>query len=369
MIAIPATLPNLERIFSISHEIVVNPSLDDILRSIIQVSTELVACEAASIFMLDASTNMLNFVTATGYQDRLFNIPVPIDQSIAGAAFTSNSPVIVPDVSNDARYYPKVDQQTKFITHSILAVPLTFRERKIGVLEVVNKKQGRFDQADVEVMVVLAAQATIAIEIVRLYRQAQDEIAGRIKVEEELRRHQDHLEELVKERSAEVHRLAITDPLTGLSNRHQLMTLGNQLLQRAQRYHTPFSALMVECDDFKKINDTYGHLMGDAALRELAGILRQNLRATDVIGRFGGDEFVVLMPHTDLQAARKLAVRLLKRIRLARIDTPQGPFGMTVSIGLVEMDQTGQQSLDSLIGKADQAMYAAKQAGRDRIAV
>ena len=361
----PTTLLGLERIFSISHEIIANPSLEDILQSIVQVASELVACEGASIMLLDESSNILNFVAAT--KERIFSFPVPIDHSIAGAAFKSNSPVIVLDASKDPRYFPKIDRQINFTTHSVLAVPLTFRESRIGVIEVLNKKQGQFDEADVEVLVALATQATITIEIARLYRQAQEEIAERIKVEEELRRHQDHLEELVKERTAEVHRLAITDSLTGLFNRGHLMLLGNKALQQAQRYHRPLSAMFLDIDHFKQINDTYSHATGDEALRKLAELLLQKSRSADIAGRYGGEEFVVLLPDTNLQSALELAERLLNQIRGIRIDTPQGQISFTASIGVVEMDRTHLQTLDYLLDKADKAHYAAKHAGRDRV--
>jgi diguanylate cyclase (GGDEF)-like protein len=364
----PTTLLRLERIFSISHEIIANPSLDEILHSIVQVAAELVGCEIATVMLSNPASNTLNFVVSTRYTDRLFDFPVPIDHSIAGAAFISNKPLIVHDVRHDPRYYPKVDEELTFpAPHSILAVPLTFRERKIGVIEVIDKKQGQFDEADIDVLVVLAAQATITIEIARLYRQAQAEIAERIKVEEELRHHQDHLEELVKERTAEVHRLAITDSLTGLFNRGHLMLLGNKAMQQAQRYQHPFSAMFIDIDHFKQINDTYSHATGDEALRKLADILLQESRSADIAGRYGGEEFVVLMPDTNLQLAFDLAERLLNQIRGIQIDTAQGQISFTASLGVIEMDQTYPQTLDSLLDKADEAHYAAKRAGRNQV--
>ncbi len=363
-------LLGLERIFSISHEIITNPSLEDILHSIVQVAAEVATCEIASIMLLDPASNTLNFVVSTQHTDQLFDLPVPIEHSIGGAAFTHNHPVIVHDALHDPRYYPKVDELLhQPAPHSIVAVPLTFREHKIGVLEVIDKRQGQFDEADVEVLVVLAAQATITIEIARLYRQAQAEIAERIRVEEELRRHQDHLEELVKERTAEVHSLAITDSLTGLFNRRHLMLLGNQSMQQAQRYHSSFTAMMMDVDHFKKINDTYGHATGDEALRRFAEVLRQDLRSADIAGRYGGDEFVVLMPNTDLTSACELANRLLRHIRGSWIDTVEGQIGLTASIGMAEINQTHPQTLDTLLDKADRAVYAAKRAGRNQVFV
>lgn len=165
-------LRHMERVLVISRELVANPSLNDLLHQIVQAATELAACESAGILLLDETADMLRFVAATQHRDRLFAIPVPIDGSIAGAAFRSNRPVLVHDVENDPRYYPKVAELLGYPAYSLLAVPLTFRKRKIGVLEVENKKKNRrFDEADVQLMRVLAAQAASAIENARLFEQ------------------------------------------------------------------------------------------------------------------------------------------------------------------------------------------------------
>jgi diguanylate cyclase (GGDEF)-like protein len=125
--------------------------------------------------------------------------------------------------------------------------------------------------------------------------------------------------------------------------------------------------MMLDIDHFKTINDTYGHAAGDDALRKLADQLHHGLRSSDILGRYGGEEFVVLMPETNLQIACHSAERLLAGIRELRVGTAQTEFGFTASIGVVELDQAQPQTIDSLIARADIAMYAAKQAGRDRV--
>jgi diguanylate cyclase (GGDEF)-like protein len=237
----------------------------------------------------------------------------------------------------------------------------------VGFLNANSAIPNLYNQTHAERLRAFAHHAATAIENARLYQQAQEEITERIKVEEELRRHRDHLEELVKERTAEVHRLAITDSLTDVFNRRHLMELGNRALNQAQRYHHPLAAIMLDIDHFKKINDTYGHAAGDEALRKLAEQLRKNLRSVDILGRYGGEEFVILMPETSLQTARQSAERLLTDIRALRIDAPQITFGFTASIGVAELNLASQQTIDALIARADQALYDAKQAGRDRV--
>jgi diguanylate cyclase (GGDEF)-like protein len=360
-------LRRMERIQAINLELVANRSLEEILHQIVRIAAELVDCEVVSLLLLDEPSNMLRFMVMTLNQERLFNIPVPME-SIAGAAFTSNQSIIIHDVQADPRYFPHIAESLNYPTHTLIALPLKFRDRKIGVLEAGNKRKGQlFDETDAQLLTALATQATIAIENARLYRQAQDEIAERIKAEEELRRHRDHLEELVKERTAEVHRLAITDSLTDVFNHRHLMVLGNQALSQAQRYHHPLAAIFLDIDHFKQIDDTYGHAIGDEALRKLADQLRADLCSTDILGRYGGEEFVILMPETDLQTAYEIAERLLVNIRALRISTPKNEFGFTASFGVAEWNAVAQQTIDALIACADNAMYAAKQAGRDRV--
>ncbi len=175
------------------------------------------------------------------------------------------------------------------------------------------------------------------------------------------------LEGLVAKRTAELHYLAITDFLTGIFNRRHLLILGAKALEQAQRYHRPLAAIMVDIDHFKQINDQYGHTVGDLFLKELAQYLQKNLRAADILGRYGGEEFVILMPETDLETAQQSAERLLVGIRGLHIPTDTGQVGLTTSIGIVAFDSTRDTSIDALIQRADQAMYAAKQAGRNRV--
>ena len=546
MSSLETQLRQMQRILAISHALVSNRSLDDILHQIVQVAAELTDCETAGILLAEDEPNTLRFVAVSLYEDRLFNLPVPIDASIAGTAFTRNQPIIANSPNADARYYSKIAELVNYPARSLLAVPLKFRDHKIGALEAENKNAPqRFDHADAQVLTALAAQATIAIEnarqierykqlaqaqqellrmtdalrdastaltstldydqvidrileqiahvipsdtcnmmlietaniarvfrgrgyapfgtaatlntttlnvaqvaglrrmretrrsivvpdvtrdptwvysrpehhwirayvgapiIVRdqvvgflnvmsatqglytethgerlqafanhaasaianaqLYRQAQIEIAERSKVEAELRHHRDHLEEVVRARTAELEHLAITDSLTSVFNRRHLFILGEQAIEQARRYCHALAAMMIDIDHFKQVNDAHGHAAGDLLLKKLAEHLQANLRAADILGRYGGEEFVVLMPETDLETARQSAERLLADIRTVRLITETGPVGFTTSIGIALFVPQDNAGIDALIQRADRAMYAAKQAGRNRI--
>jgi len=163
-----------------------------------------------------------------------------------------------------------------------------------------------------------------------------------------------------------LHKLATTDPLTGLLNRRAIEQRMQVESQRAQRYGLPLSLLMIDLDGLKRVNDQGGHSAGDRALRRAAAAISCTLRASDFGGRWGGDEFVILAPHTSRQAARQLAERVAQRI-----STREWPnrTTTTASIGIVTLEEgASEQAIPAtLIDEADRALYAAKAGGRARV--
>ncbi len=171
-----------------------------------------------------------------------------------------------------------------------------------------------------------------------------------------------HLYSSLKEKERELRKLASTDPLTGLPNKRILMEFLEFELNRAKRKGTPLSVAVFDIDDFKQINDTYGHLAGDQILRALAGVVRKNLRSTDIVGRFGGEEFVVIMPETDL----KTAVRVMERLRRTVEETYFEPVGnLSISVGITELKS--DDDTESLLRRADEKLYQAKREGKNRV--
>jgi len=164
-----------------------------------------------------------------------------------------------------------------------------------------------------------------------------------------------------------IEQMAITDELTGLYNRHGLADLGRREFERALRYSRPLTALLLDIDHFKQVNDTCGHAGGDEVLRQLARVCRETLRETDVVIRYGGEEILVLMPENRLPAALDTAERLRAALADMRVELCGQVVAITVSIGVAELDDN-HASLDDLILCADRALYTAKQAGRDRVA-
>jgi len=166
----------------------------------------------------------------------------------------------------------------------------------------------------------------------------------------------------------EVQNLALTDPLTGLHNRRSLFEVGRIEFSHAHRMNRPFSCIMLDLDHFKQINDRHGHPAGDLILQEFARRIRVSVRDMDFVARYGGEEIVIVLPETDLAATMLVAERLRTAMAASPMKISDRAINVTVSIGVAQKDENTLQ-LETLIARADQAMYIAKHRGRNRIAV
>ncbi len=162
-------------------------------------------------------------------------------------------------------------------------------------------------------------------------------------------------------------RLTRLDGLTGLYNRNTFVDLTQQELNRAQRNHTSTAILLLDLDHFKRINDTWGHPAGDAVLRNVATVANATVRSTDLVGRLGGEEFIVLLPGTSVDAARRIAEKLRIALETSPVQWEQTTICATASIGIAGTTAAEKRSFDSLYTDADKALYLAKQRGRNRV--
>ena len=166
---------------------------------------------------------------------------------------------------------------------------------------------------------------------------------------------------------AEVERLATTDPLTGLLNRRHFFQTGELEVKRSVRYERPLALLTLDIDFFKKVNDAYGHTVGDKALKALAASLCDRFRQTDVVGRYGGEEFVVLLPETEKSDALKIAERIRLWVSSLSIRAEDSTFNITLSIGVSALGDVESKTLSDLLNAADAALSRAKNNGRNRV--
>jgi diguanylate cyclase (GGDEF)-like protein len=215
----------------------------------------------------------------------------------------------------------------------LLRLPLTFETKLLGILWVWGTG---LQPEDCAILATFAKQAATSLDRARLFQEVQS--------------------------------LALSDPLTGLHNRRSLFELGKIEFARAMRMRRPFCCMMLDLDHFKMINDNYGHQTGDQVLQEFAARCGRSIRQSDLLGRYGGEELVILLPETDLEAAVQVAERLRQAVAEAPIFVPGKELNITVSIGVAMRDE-GTTELEALIRRADQAAYLAKHNGRNCVAV
>jgi diguanylate cyclase (GGDEF)-like protein len=203
------------------------------------------------------------------------------------------------------------------------------------------------------------------IEAGKKYKELERELE---RVEAELQKTKRALEikEIeVKAILAQAHEIANTDVLTFLPNRRKIIVDLQQEVIRSNRYNTSLSISLLDLDHFKNINDTYGHTTGDEALRSVAARLREQIRHPDTIGRYGGEEFLIVLPNSEIKAAEEQAERLCQTIRALQIEANDHSFKVTISIGVAQY-KIGQENWEGFLHRADEALYQAKDLGRDR---
>jgi diguanylate cyclase (GGDEF)-like protein len=258
-------------------------------------------------------------------------------EGIIGRVFETRRPLLVRDV----REIAGLPRRPRYRTTSFLAVPLLAHTEVLGIATFADRVDGQpFDQSDLTAARALAAPAALALVNDRLTDQA---------------RHLSHA--------------ATVDPLTGLFNRRHFHSRIDEEIERARRYALDLALLLIDVDDFKRINDTLGHLAGDHLLRQIADILKRSVRVFDVCTRYGGEEFAILMPGSSEQNALVVAERIRSRVESSsRDEGPIPPYlRITVSLGLAVLGTDA--SSQELIARADRALYRAKAEGKNRIRV
>jgi len=219
---------------------------------------------------------------------------------------------------------------------SLLVLPLVAQDKAIGTLLIVSRKEGIFSQQIRLLLQVIADQTALSYQNALMVRRLEE--------------------------------LATTDPLTGLFNKRVFLeALGRNSIS-AQRYDKKLSLIMTDLDKFKSVNDTHGHPVGDQVLIQFADVLRRNAREVDVVCRYGGEEFVVIVVETDAEGAYRMAERIRRDMERERIDTGTGTVRVTCSMGVATCPEQGPGP-EELIRNADEALYEAKRSGRNRVVV
>jgi two-component system cell cycle response regulator len=249
----------------------------------------------------------------------------PGEVTMTASVLHAGYPLVAEDVFNSPYISPSI--AAEYLPRSLLGLPLVVDEVKLGAVLIGFNQTHHFTTEEIARGEQAAAQIALAIT---------------------------------------KSRLAITDHLTKLYNRRGLFEIGKREIERSRRYGKSLSVIMLDIDHFKRVNDMYGHAVGDEVLCTVAERCRENIRRVDTLGRYGGEEFAILLPESSLSAACQIAERLRRCISETPIPTERAIISATVSIGVASIEDD-TPDLDVLINRSDDAMYAAKRAGRNRV--
>jgi diguanylate cyclase (GGDEF)-like protein len=328
------TLYNLSILYSISRALTYISDLKSLLKYILNQAIEITFAEKGSIMLHDQDTNLLTIRVLAGLKDKIYQEKVNNSEircktfkpgeGIAGRVFQTGVPMVANKAGEEELF---VDPDSSFV-RSIVCIPMMVYSDVLGVINVTNKKGDKgFSQEDVEMLKAVADQAAVAINKAQLWE------------------------------------MAVTDSLTGLYVRRYFLAKFQDEIHRAERYGKILSIVMADLDRFKRVNDTYGHTAGDRVLEAVGKFLEKNIRDVDVIARFGGEEFVILLPEADKYEAYTVSERLRQKFSKIKFDNLPP---LTISLGIASYPEDGKD-LEMLIKRADAAMYAAKLNGRNKV--
>jgi diguanylate cyclase (GGDEF)-like protein len=312
-------------------------NLDSILQTIMEKMAEYFRPDTWSLLMVDEEKDELYFAIAVGAAaEALSQARLKMGEGIAGWVARHGQLLIVPDVQSDPRFSSRLDEITRLQTRSVICVPLRSKHRVLGVIQLVNANVGMSEQ-ETFFLQTLCDYAAISIENARSVEKIQE--------------------------------LTITDDCTGLFNaRHLHKTLETEVY-RSARFGYQFSLIFIDLDHFKQVNDTHGHLVGSRLLSEVGYLIKAQLRLIDFAFRYGGDEFVVLLPQTSKDQAVVVAKRLQDSVRAGVFCTEQGlNLKLRASMGLATFPNDAQTPQD-IIRQADEMMYVVKNTTRDNIGI
>ncbi len=302
-----------------------------LLSRIAELICQMIGAKACSVMLLDADRRRLLAKAAYGLRaERMHTLSFAVGEGVAGWVVERGEPALINDVTQDPRFVALPANQTPIM--SMLCVPLLARGERVGVVTATSEDTNAFHPDDLEIVRFISTTIALDIENVRL------------------------------------HRVAVTDPLTGAYNREFLHQRLPSEIEAAIDRDRPLSVALVDVDHFKAVNDQYGHGTGDVVLAEVARRLRGAIRGGDLLVRYGGEEFLAVLPKADAGRAWEVGERMRQRVAERAFDVGDGlALLLRISIGIAQWRMG--ETMPDLIERADVALYGAKQRGRNRVEV
>jgi len=306
--------------------------LDHVLKILHEQCSLIVPSDVFYVALYEEVTDLIHLPL---YFEREYQSHAPRDlheqPGLTGHIIQTKQSLYIPDVFKQESSIPSlVRMGGDELTRSYIGIPLILRDKVIGVMSVQSYEPNAYSTNQIRVLEAVAMQAAIAIENARLY--------------------------------GEVQRLAIVDELTGVYNFRGLMELGRREVERSRRFSRPLTALFFDIDGFRNFNNIYSHATGNLVLEAVADRCRSVLRSVDILARYGGDEFVILLPETDVSTAVGIARRLSEEVAITRVKTSHGELSVTISLGVARLKDK-MKTIGNLIDHANRAEHRAKEKG------
>ncbi len=327
----------LETLVEIGKALTSHLTLEDVYAVVMEKVGNLLRPQAWSLLTVDEQTAELCFeIVVSPAGETLRGTRLQPGQGVAGWVAVHATALLIPDVSKEPRFASSMDQNSGFVVRSIVCVPLVAGDRIVGVIQLLNGQgQSEFTAQDQRILSAIADFTAIAIENSRLLQRVRD--------------------------------LTITDDLTGLYNSRHFQSLCDYEMERATRYGSELSMVFLDLDHFKRVNDTYGHLTGSRLLKEVGQLFQQAIRKIDHAARYGGDEFVFLLPSTGKKGALGMAQNILRQLHGGEFFSDCGRLiTVTASIGVATYP-TNAYCLQELIKLSDEVMYEVKRSTRNAV--
>jgi diguanylate cyclase (GGDEF)-like protein len=313
--------------------------MEGLLTAILGQINDLIPAHNWSLLLLDPQTQELYFAVAVGVDpESVKGIRLKLGEGIAGVVAQEGRPIFVPDVDQDQRFTQRVDAATGFETRSIMALPLFVRGEVIGVFEVVNVENlDFFRERFIPLLTILADYVAIAVDNIRNFQKLQAR--------------------------------AYIDDITGFYNTRYLLCKLDRHIPEVIKRGTRYSMAFLDLDNFKDIVDAYGHLLGSKVLAEVARVINTVLGPDDSLVRYGGDEFIILLPNLSQAEALELVRRMRRAINATAFLQEEGVnLHLTASYGIATLPEDAQDR-ETLLAIADRAMFTSKGRGKDCIMV
>jgi diguanylate cyclase (GGDEF)-like protein len=313
-------------------------NLKEILELIMRKVSQLIRAQHWSLLLKNEESGTLTFEIVVGISKQLFNgLHLLSGEGVASHVAETGRPVFIPDVNDSPLFNKKVDLHTGFITRSIICLPLIIRGKSLGVIEIVNVEDMKiFESEDFPILTILADYAAIAIENSRYVDK--------------------------------IKKMSITDEYTGLYNARYLHQILDEFFSKADQ-ESPLAIVFVDIDNFKSIVDTYGHLLGTNLLKELGDTISNHLSDHDILIKYGGDEYIILLPGKRKTEAAKHCEKILRAIRESTyLKSEAAPAKITASFGIASYPEDGAAKRELLIS-ADNALFAVKNSTKNNIGI